>query len=135
MMTVFKQAEIARGKQTMPYFNLCLDDVAEHVFPEKAGQIQKHYMRRKICYGKDFTVKEWVVHVTELNGYLNNFSAHNENPTQPLNANETFDILEFGVPTSWCREFTVQGFDFVDQGLRKFVEICTRLESCEPSEG
>eukprot|EP00957_Ditylum_brightwellii_P119848 9144880-Ditylum_brightwellii.AAC.1 len=23
----------------------------------------------------------------------------------------------------------------MDQGLRKFVEFCTRLESCEPSKG
>eukprot|EP00957_Ditylum_brightwellii_P100686 7673300-Ditylum_brightwellii.AAC.1 len=29
----------------------------------------------------------------------------------------------------------VQGFDPVDQGLQKFVEFCTHLESCEPSEG
>eukprot|EP00957_Ditylum_brightwellii_P113309 8639993-Ditylum_brightwellii.AAC.1 len=38
-----------------------------------------------------------------------------------------------GVLLSWYREFTVQGFNPVDQGLRKFVEFCTRLESCEPS--
>eukprot|EP00957_Ditylum_brightwellii_P104645 7974567-Ditylum_brightwellii.AAC.1 len=53
---------------------------------------------------------------------------------QPLDSNKLLDILEFGVPASWCREFTVQGFDPVDQGLRKFVEFYTRLESCEPSE-
>eukprot|EP00957_Ditylum_brightwellii_P125762 9587004-Ditylum_brightwellii.AAC.1 len=45
------------------------------------------------------------------------------------------DIMEYGVSLSWCREFTVQGFDPVDQGLRKFVEFCTSLELCEPSEG
>eukprot|EP00957_Ditylum_brightwellii_P180924 13783997-Ditylum_brightwellii.AAC.1 len=43
------------------------------------------------------------------------------------------DILEFGVPASWRREFTVQGFDPVDQGVQKFVEFCTRLELCIPS--
>eukprot|EP00957_Ditylum_brightwellii_P112943 8612177-Ditylum_brightwellii.AAC.1 len=45
------------------------------------------------------------------------------------------DILEYGVFPSWRREFTVQGFDPVDQGLRKFVEFCTRLELCEPGKG
>eukprot|EP00957_Ditylum_brightwellii_P162629 12383760-Ditylum_brightwellii.AAC.1 len=40
-LTMFEQADIARGNQTVPHFNECLDDVAEHVFPEKAGQIQK----------------------------------------------------------------------------------------------
>eukprot|EP00957_Ditylum_brightwellii_P010522 797427-Ditylum_brightwellii.AAC.1 len=43
-LTVCKQAEIAHGNQTVPHFDLCLDDVAKHVFPEKAGQIQKQYM-------------------------------------------------------------------------------------------
>eukprot|EP00957_Ditylum_brightwellii_P108211 8256409-Ditylum_brightwellii.AAC.1 len=29
------------------------------------------------------------------------------------------DILEYGVPLRWRREFNVQGFDPVDQGLEK----------------
>eukprot|EP00957_Ditylum_brightwellii_P189701 14440275-Ditylum_brightwellii.AAC.1 len=66
-LTVFEQAEIARGNQTMPHFNECLNDVAEHVFPEKAGQIQKRYMQRNLRYSKDLTVKEWVAQVQELN--------------------------------------------------------------------
>eukprot|EP00957_Ditylum_brightwellii_P016337 1227880-Ditylum_brightwellii.AAC.1 len=53
--------------KAVPHFKLCLDDVAEHVFPEKVGQIQKSYMRRNICYGKGNAVKEWVAQVQELN--------------------------------------------------------------------
>eukprot|EP00957_Ditylum_brightwellii_P087738 6680977-Ditylum_brightwellii.AAC.1 len=79
-------------------------------------------------------MKEWVAHVQELNGYIEDFPAHNGNPTQPLDKDELLDILEFGVPASWHREFTVQGFDPVNQGLCKFVEFCTCLGSCEPSE-
>eukprot|EP00957_Ditylum_brightwellii_P156710 11928196-Ditylum_brightwellii.AAC.1 len=80
------------------------------------------------------SMKEWVARVSELNGYLKDFPAHNGNPTQPLDADELLDILEYRLPASWCREFTVQGFDPVDQGLQQFVEFCTRLESCEPSK-
>eukprot|EP00957_Ditylum_brightwellii_P105317 8029134-Ditylum_brightwellii.AAC.1 len=86
-------------------------------------------MRRNIRYGKEFTVKEWVAGITELNSYLKDFPAHNGNPTQPLEADELLDILKFGVPARCHREFTVQGFDPVDQDLRKFVEFCARLES------
>ena len=117
-LTVFEQAEIAGGNQTVPHFNKCLDDVAEHVFPEKAGQIQKRYMQRNLRFTKDLTVKEWVARVQELNRYLKDFLAHNANPTQPLDKDELLDILEFGVPASWRREFTMQGFNPVDQGLR-----------------
>eukprot|EP00957_Ditylum_brightwellii_P164519 12525717-Ditylum_brightwellii.AAC.1 len=52
-LMVFEQAEIAHGNQTLPHFDLCLVDVAEHVFPEKEGQIQKRYMQRNLCYGSE----------------------------------------------------------------------------------
>eukprot|EP00957_Ditylum_brightwellii_P011517 871211-Ditylum_brightwellii.AAC.1 len=60
VLTVFKQAETTHGNQTIPRFKLCLDDMAAHVFLEKAGQTQKQYMWRIIWYGRDMTVKEWV---------------------------------------------------------------------------
>eukprot|EP00957_Ditylum_brightwellii_P092201 7019347-Ditylum_brightwellii.AAC.1 len=96
------------GNQTVPHFELCLDDVAKHVFQEKAGQTQN---------------------------YLKDFPAHNRNLIHPLDADELLDILEYGVPAKWHRELTVQGFDQVDQGLQKFVEFCNRLELCKPSKG
>eukprot|EP00957_Ditylum_brightwellii_P180489 13748995-Ditylum_brightwellii.AAC.1 len=59
-LMVFEQAEIDHSNQTMPHFELCLDDVAEHIFPEKAGQAQKRYMRRNLRLGREITVKEWI---------------------------------------------------------------------------
>eukprot|EP00957_Ditylum_brightwellii_P205453 15343961-Ditylum_brightwellii.AAC.1 len=134
MLTVFKQVETTHGNQTVTNFKLCLDDMANHVFLEKSGQIQKRYMQRNIQYRKDMSVKEWVARVSELNSYLKDFPAHNKNPMQPIDADELLDILKYGVPLSWHREFTMQGFYLVDQGWQKFVEFCTHLESCEPSK-
>eukprot|EP00957_Ditylum_brightwellii_P143629 10943104-Ditylum_brightwellii.AAC.1 len=42
-LTVFEHAEITHRNQTVPHFELCLDDMAKHVFLEKSGQIQKRY--------------------------------------------------------------------------------------------
>eukprot|EP00957_Ditylum_brightwellii_P093379 7110254-Ditylum_brightwellii.AAC.1 len=94
-LTVFKQAETVHRNQTVPHYALCLDDVAAHVFPEKAGQTQKRYMQRNIWYsrGGTTTVKEWEARVLELNGYFKEFPAANGNPTQPLDADELMDIL------------------------------------------
>eukprot|EP00957_Ditylum_brightwellii_P196165 14946547-Ditylum_brightwellii.AAC.1 len=100
-LTVFEQAELTHGNQTVSHLELCLDDVAKHVFPERASQIQKHYMQRNICYGKDNTEKEWVARVQELNGYLKDFPDHNGKPTQPLDVDKLLDILEFGILLSW----------------------------------
>eukprot|EP00957_Ditylum_brightwellii_P128123 9771939-Ditylum_brightwellii.AAC.1 len=63
-------------------------------------------------------MKEWVAQVLELNGYRKDFPMHNGNTIQPLDVDELLDILEYGVPVLWHREFTVQGFDPVDQGLQ-----------------
>eukprot|EP00957_Ditylum_brightwellii_P004512 342963-Ditylum_brightwellii.AAC.1 len=51
----------------------------QHVFPEKAGQIQKHYMQRNLRLVRGMTMKEWVAQVSKLNGYLKDFPAHNRN--------------------------------------------------------
>eukprot|EP00957_Ditylum_brightwellii_P143030 10898099-Ditylum_brightwellii.AAC.1 len=89
----------------------------QHMFSKKAEQTQKCYMRRNL----------------QLVGGMTDFPAYNGNKIQQLNDVELFNILEYGVPASWCREFTKQGFDPVDQGFRKFVEFCTCLELCEHS--
>eukprot|EP00957_Ditylum_brightwellii_P106813 8149008-Ditylum_brightwellii.AAC.1 len=117
-LMVFKQANIAHGNQTVMNFELCLDNMAKHVFLEKAGQTQKRYMQRNIHYGRGITKKECVSQVMELNNYLKDFPAHNGNLTQPLDVDKLLDILEYGVPAKWRREFTVQSFDPVDQGLQ-----------------
>eukprot|EP00957_Ditylum_brightwellii_P037885 2865160-Ditylum_brightwellii.AAC.1 len=78
----------------MPHFKLCLDDVAEHIFPEKAGQAQKRYMQRNLRFGGGITMKEWVAQVLELNGYLKDFPAHNGNSIQPLDKDKLLVILE-----------------------------------------
>eukprot|EP00957_Ditylum_brightwellii_P128827 9827442-Ditylum_brightwellii.AAC.1 len=64
------------------------------------------------------TVKEWVAQVSELNEYLKDFPAQNGNEVQPLDKDKIMDILEYGVPVAQHREFTLQGFDPVDQGLK-----------------
>eukprot|EP00957_Ditylum_brightwellii_P147423 11225801-Ditylum_brightwellii.AAC.1 len=93
-LTVFKHVENTHGNQTLQNFDLCLNDVTKHVFPEKAGQTQKRYMQRNIRYGRGITVKKWVAQVSELNSYLKDFPAHNRNMIQPLDTDELLDILE-----------------------------------------
>eukprot|EP00957_Ditylum_brightwellii_P082695 6288498-Ditylum_brightwellii.AAC.1 len=75
--TVFEQAENTHGNQTLQNFDLCLDDMAKHVFLEKTGQTQKRYIWRNIHFSRGTTVKEWVAQVLELNDYLKDFPVHN----------------------------------------------------------
>ena len=77
------------------------------------------------------TVKECVAQVLELNEYLKEFPAVNGVREQPLNDAEVMEILEYGVPSAYRREFTVQGFNPLTQRLKKFIDFCSQLESCK----
>eukprot|EP00957_Ditylum_brightwellii_P180162 13723464-Ditylum_brightwellii.AAC.1 len=48
VLTVFEQAEIDHCTQCVSNFKLCLDDMAEHVFPKKSRQTQKCYMWKNL---------------------------------------------------------------------------------------
>eukprot|EP00957_Ditylum_brightwellii_P052129 3953066-Ditylum_brightwellii.AAC.1 len=102
--------------QQRPNFFISNQHPAEHVFPKKAKKTQKRYMQRNLQLAGGMTMKEWVAQVSELSEYLKDFPTHNRNKIEPFNDNKLLDILEYGVPVTWRREFTVQGFDPVDQG-------------------
>eukprot|EP00957_Ditylum_brightwellii_P194396 14804930-Ditylum_brightwellii.AAC.1 len=97
-LTVFEQAEINHGTQSVPHFELCLDGMAEHMFPKKARQTQKCYMHRNLRLVGEMTIKEWVAWALELNKYLKDFPTHNRNQVQPLDEDKVMDILEYGAP-------------------------------------
>ena len=69
--------------------------------------------------------------VLKLNKYLKEFLAVNGVKETPLNEAEVVEILEYGVPATYHREFTRQGFDPLTQGLQKFLEFCSRLKACK----
>ena len=132
-LTVFQTAEVTFGNQTLANFQSCLNEVTTHVFPEKAAQLQKRYLRRCLVKDEGVPVKEWVARVLELNECLREFPIVNGVSETKLSDAEIMEILEYGVPREYRREFTVQGFDPLTQGLKKFIEFCTRLEAWETS--
>ena len=88
-------------------------------------------MRRYLRISKGQPVKEWVTQACELNKYLREFPKSNRNALEKLDEAEMMDILEFGVPSVWRQQFTIHVFDPVEEGQKKFVDFCTRLETWE----
>eukprot|EP00957_Ditylum_brightwellii_P062885 4771209-Ditylum_brightwellii.AAC.1 len=82
----------------------------------KGNALMSKYSQRKPDRPRSATCRGTYILVEELQ-YLKDFPVHNGNCIQPLNKDKLLDILEYRVPALWCREFTVQGFDPVDQGL------------------
>ena len=97
-LTAFEAAESTYGTQTVQNFEKSLDDVAEHVFPEKAAQTHRRYLRY-LKKPSDMPVKVYVARICELNEYLSDFPKDSVgNPPDKLENHEIMDILENGVP-------------------------------------
>eukprot|EP00957_Ditylum_brightwellii_P210259 15364748-Ditylum_brightwellii.AAC.2 len=102
-LMVFEQAEINHGTQSVPHFKLCLDGVTEHMFPERAGQTQKRYMRRNLWLAGGMTVKGWVAQVSELNRYLKDFP--------PISETRYSHSMTMNFWTSWNMEYQRHGVE------------------------
>ena len=78
---------------------------------------------------KDLTTREYIARVNEINGYFALFPPYEEG--QQLANDELLDLLEFGVPHLWQREFWRQGWDPIEHSVAEFTEFCERLEFSE----
>ena len=102
-LTVFQNSKASNGNQTMTNFESCLNELTAHLFPEKAAQLQKRYLRRYLTKSPELTIKRWVAQVLELNYYLKKFPAVNGVREQPVNDAEVMEILEYSVPSAYRR--------------------------------
>ena len=125
-LQVFNAAATQCSNETVEHFKLVGDDLKKHFFPLKALMKQKRYMRRFLRKPRELTSKEYQAALHTLNGYLEKFPGADEN--SKLSNEELLEILEFGIPTTWSKEMTRQGFDPQDKGLPAFLEFLERME-------
>ena len=135
-LAAFNVAAATHGNETNDNFMRCIRDVTTHIFPARALQMQKRYMRRFLRKPAGVKTREFVARVSELNEYLREFPTANGEAAQPLDEDEILDLLEFGVPNSWQKKFTMHQFDPQAHTVMEFVEFCERIEATEDtSEG
>ena len=128
-LTVFDASAATHGAQTVEHFKLVMSDICEHVFPAKAVQTQKRYMRRYSKMPAKTTTKEFVARIQEMNEYLVLFPSANGVLSTPLIHEDLMDVLEYSLPDRWRQEMTRQNFQPTEESIKSFVEYCTRLES------
>ena len=120
-LSVFNAAlEDAGLTETNASYELCMDALARHVFPKRAAQLQKRYMRRFVRKPVTMSTKQFAARLQELNSYLPKFPT--TAPGQAVNAklddDEIVDIMEFGVPRSWQKKMIEHDFDAVTASIR-----------------
>jgi hypothetical protein len=125
----FDDATTSRGTETMEHFSQVLDDMGNYVFPRRALQLEKRYMRRYMRKPRNLKMREYMARVEELNNDLGYFPSFMQGSR--LVEDELLDIYEFGVPATWQKRFLLHGFDPLEHTKQEFLEFCERLEATE----
>ena len=131
-LAVFDLKRSEYASETNENYQETMEHLGSHVFPTKALQKQKRYMRRVLRKPRDLTTRDYVARVCEINNLLASFPGADENSKLP--EDELLDILEFGMPNSWQRAMTLQDFDPVEHTVSEFVSFCERLEATDTED-
>jgi hypothetical protein len=118
----FEDSVLDRGTETLDHFTLVLEDMSNYVFPRRALQMQKRFMRRYMRKPRKLKMREFMARVEELNHDLRYFPVFV--PGARLLEDELLDIYENGVPNSWQKQFLLQGFDPIEHTKQEFLEFC-----------
>ena len=135
-LAAFEQAATTTtGGETVVNFGVVMTAVTKHIFPARALQTQKRFMRRFLRKPKDMTIRQYVGRVQEMNSMLLKFpQPSNTQPATELPQDEILDLLEFGMPSTWQKAMIIQDFDPVSGTLADFTNFCERLERTESTE-
>ena len=66
-----------------------------------------------------------------MNGYFREFPKLNGPDEDKIKNEDSLGILEHRIPKACCQEMTIQGFDLMIEGMRKFVDFYSSMEFCE----
>lgn len=106
-----------------------LTDVSKNVFPHRALEIQKLWMRRAIRKPKDMTVRRLVAIISKMNKSLARFPGASED--DKFNSNELLEIIEWSLPNTWRAKFDL---DRYVPSLFDKARLIAEAEAIERSE-
>ena len=146
-LTVWENRKFFHGAETEENFLQTYKDLSAHVFPKRALQVQKRYLRRFIRKPHDMPFRRFAARVNELNEQLKMFpngvlddngDAQGFADTQKLADEELLDILEFGLPHYWQKGLIELNIDLLQgtpqQGMRELAAYCERKELTESNQ-
>ena len=128
-LSKFDESALRHGAETLIHYELVLKDITNYVFPTRALQVQKRYMRRHMRKAPYMQMKEYMARVQELNNYLTMFPGYTQG--DEIHEDELLDIYEYGIPKSWSRQFLMQNWNPQEHTKQEFREFCERLETAE----
>ena len=131
-LSAFEVAAVKNGNETVENLKKCFTELKKHVLPVNAYQRQRHFMNRMLRKPKDWTIRQFMTRLTELNDYLTDFP----NPSATVTAtkfsdHELTDIATNAIPNSWIKAMTYHDFDPLIHTPTEFTSFCERIEHVE----
>ena len=133
-LAAFRLKSLETGPRTVANFNIVLEGLTAHIFPVHAYREQKRYLRRFLKKPKDWTAREFVTRVQEINNHLSLFPTENDTDAVPLPEDELVEALYHAMPSSWRSNMVLQGFNYVQHTVMDLVHNCERFEQVEDSK-
>ena len=95
-----------------------LNAVAETVFPHRALETQKQWMRRGLKKPKDLSIRKTAAAIARLNNSIPYFPSGSE--TDKFSKEEIVEILEWSIPQAWRTKFDLAGYIPTSHNKKRF---------------
>ena len=108
-----------------------LEGVKCGVFPHRALEIQKLWMRRKMKKPIDLSFRKMVAAVTRINNSIPYFPV--ATATDKFSESEIIELLEWSIPQKWRNKFDLEGYVPSLDSRKMLITKCEALERQEPA--
>lgn len=121
------------GNENLPMNNQmiekALDAVSREVFPHRALEVQKLWMRRGIKKPKEMPYRKMAAAVAKINKALSHFPGATED--DQFKNDELLEILEWSLPPKWRAKFDLDGYVPSLHDRARLLAECEQLERAE----
>ena len=109
-----------------------LKAVSKAVFPHRALETQKLWMRRGMKKPKHMATRQLAAAIAKINSYLPRFPGATDD--DKFSATEIVELIEWSLPAPWRTKFDLDGYVPTLHSKAKLVEACEAIERNEPDE-
>lgn len=117
---------------TMDMVTKALAEVSDTIFPHRALEIQKQWMRKHLKKPSDLSIRLTSSAVSKMNNCLPFFPGGDED--SKFSQEELLEILECSLPLAWRQKFDYDGYVPTDHNKAKLISSCEAIERKEESQ-
>ena len=114
---------------TADLVNKALDYVSLAIFPHRALETQKQWMRRHMRKPMKMRYRLFQARVLKINKYLPYFPGATEETK--FDGKELLEMLEFSLPDSWRQEWDKKGYIATNHNLERLIQEAEAMERSE----